>query len=300
MSRIFLFLLSVPLLAQTPSPVQAIRSKLSAGDLLSAESLLEVYRKEKGDDANSLEGLSWLARGAALMGDWPKASRYASETRAQCDAIIAKGTRLESDRVLLAALGASIEVQAEAAQRTRNAKEAVRFLDEQLARFKEPVALRSRIYKRRNMIALTGQSAPELQFSEHIGAPPMPLASLKGKPVVLFLWASWCGDCKAQAAAISAAKKKYAGTDLAWIAPTRFYESDTKKEKSDMEKVWRESYADLTSIPAPISTETMERYGVSSTPTFVFIDRSGKVRRYTPTRLTEAELSQGIDLILRK
>ncbi|MBL8222989.1 MAG: hypothetical protein JNL62_27365 [Bryobacterales bacterium] len=33
------------------------------------------------------------------------------------------------------------------------------------------------------MIALTGQSAPELQFSEHIGAPPVPLASLKGKPV---------------------------------------------------------------------------------------------------------------------
>ena len=44
----------------------------------------------------------------------------------------------------------------------------------------------------------------------------------------------------------------------------------------------------------------MERYGVSSTPTFVFIDRNGKVRRYLPSRLTDEELSKNIDRILAR
>jgi thiol-disulfide isomerase/thioredoxin len=299
-TRASLILICLPLFAQTPSPVQAIRSKLSAGDLLSAESLLEVYKKEKGEDANYLEGLSWVARGAALMGDWPKASRYASDLRARCDAMLAAGSSLEKDRVLLGAIGAAIEVQAEATQRKKNAREAVRYLDAQLAQFKGPIALRSRIYKRRNMIAMTGQPAPEIQTGTSLGAAASTLAALKGRPVVLFLWASWCGDCKAQYAAVAAVKTKYASTDLVWIAPTRFYETDAAKEKGDIEKVWNEHYKALHDVAVPISSETMERYGVSSTPTFVFVDRAGKVRRYTPTRLTEAELTRSIDDILRK
>ena len=47
-------------------------------------------------------------------------------------------------------------------------------------------------------------------------------------------------------------------------------------------------------MPIVISTASMERYGGSSTPTFVFIDRTGIVRWYTPTRLTEEALDQAI------
>jgi hypothetical protein len=52
-------------------------------------------------------------------------------------------------------------------------------------------------------------------------------------------------------------------------------------------------------VPRVISTASMVAYGVSSTPTFAFIDRKGVVRRYTPTRLTEAELDRSIGDILR-
>jgi len=34
----------------------------------------------------------------------------------------------------------------------------------------------------------------------------------------------------------------------------------------------------------------MERYGVSSTPTFILLDKNGKVTQYLPYRLTEAAL----------
>ena len=58
-----------------------IRYKVSAGDLPSAESILETHRAEKGEDDEYLLGLAWVARGAALTSDWPAASRYAREAR---------------------------------------------------------------------------------------------------------------------------------------------------------------------------------------------------------------------------
>ena len=36
----------------------------------------------------------------------------------------------------------------------------------------------------------------------------------------------------------------------------------------------------------------MERYGVSSTPTFILLDKNGKVAQYLPYRLTEAALDR--------
>lgn len=63
------------------APVNAIRSKLSAGDLLSAESVLEVHRDQYREDGPWLQGLGWLARGAMPTGDLDKAARYAAEVR---------------------------------------------------------------------------------------------------------------------------------------------------------------------------------------------------------------------------
>src|SRR5262245_61245374 len=67
----------------TPSDidVRMIRYKISAGDLPSAESILEYHKAEKGEDADYLMGLAWVARGAALTGDWKAASRWSETAR---------------------------------------------------------------------------------------------------------------------------------------------------------------------------------------------------------------------------
>jgi thioredoxin-related protein len=54
----------------------------------------------------------------------------------------------------------------------------------------------------------------------------------------------------------------------------------------------------LDGVSAPIDTETMVRYGVSANPTLVLVDKKGLVRLYTPTRLSEAELSRRIEELL--
>ena len=292
---------ATPAPSPPPSPVSGIRNKLSAGDLLSAESILEVHREKNGEDGAWLQGLAWLARGAFLLGDMEKAERYAGQVREACAQRLAKGDTLEKNHDLEIALGAAIETDAQRLQRTKGKQAAAELMRSELARYTGPTALLARLHKRLAMLTLEGTAAPEWVTEDFVGAPPPTLASLKGKPVVLFLWAEGCGDCKAQAASLARVLERRKGSDLRCVAITRYYDEPAlhTAEKARVDSVWSAVYAGVGAIPRVISTASMVTYGVSSTPTFVFVDRKGIVRRYTPTRLTEAELERSIDAISR-
>ena len=294
---------SAPAPAPPPSPSTAIRNKLSADDLLSAESVLEVHRDANGEDGAYLTGLAWLARGALLVGDVEKADRYAAEVRKRCADSLAHGADLEKSHNVEIALGAAIEVTAQRLAQTRGRQAAESYVRSELAQIKGPVPLRCRLNKRINMLTMTGTAAPELAVEDFLGAPPPSLASLRGKPVLLFLWAEWCNDCKVQEATLARVQSRYAPKGLQTIAVTRYYEDDVAKrprEKAKVDSVWKAVYQQgLGDLPIVFSTASYERYGASSTPTFVFIDRKGVVRRYTPTRLTEAEFDRTLAELLR-
>jgi len=314
----FAFLLPAVAVAQqppspalTPAPpapaasdldVRMIRLKISAGDLPSAESILEVHRAEKGEDGDYLLGLAWLARGAALTGDWNAASSHAKSARGLAEARLKTPADYESNREAVYALGTAIEVQSQALAASGKKSEAIRFLEESSrAQEKAPYNLRARIWKRRNQIELVGKKAPAIRGEDQLGKEAPSLESLKGTPVVLFFWWEACGDCKMQAAAVRRTVEKYSGQRVAFIAPTRFYGSagERAEEKGKIVKAWKETYALADSVPVPISDEAMLRYGVSATPTFVFVDRKGIVARYSPTRMTEERLSAAIEDLLR-
>jgi thiol-disulfide isomerase/thioredoxin len=287
--------------AAPPSPVSSIRNKISAGDLLSAESVLEVHREKYGEDGPWLNGLGWLARGALLLGDLDKAKRYSAQVRDACSQRIANGDSLEADHDLEIALGAAIETEAQRLERTSGKAAAAAYMRGELARGSGPVALRSRLHKRLNMLTLEGAPAPEWVTEDFVGDPPPTLASLRGMPLVLFLWAEGCGDCKAQSTVLARVLERHRGSDLRCVAITRYYDDPPKRaaEKARVDSVWTAVYSGIGPIPRVLSTASMIEYGVSSTPTFVFVDRRGIVRRYTPTRLTDAELEREIAALLR-
>ena len=289
------------------SLVTCIRNKLAAGDLLSAESILEVHREKNGEDGPWLAGLGWLARGAMLTGDLEKAGRYAAQGRQECAARLAKGALLTTDRDLEVALGAAIEVEAQRLEKTRGQSAAVAYVRGELADIAGTPTFRSRLHKRIAIYTFEGHAAPELVVEEHAGATAPPsLAAEHGQPVVLFMWAEWCGDCKAQAASLSRVLERHRASGLRCIAVTRHYEdgdSARTVESSRADSVWTAFYsgpaAGLREVPRVVSTASMIEYGISATPTFVFIDRLGLVRRYTPTRLSEAELELAVADIVR-
>ncbi len=285
-----------------PSPVSGMRNKISAGDLLSAESILEVHRARNGEDGPALVGLSWLARGALLLGEPVKAQRYATEVREKSAQRIAAGADITKDHDLEYALGSAIEVEAQLIERKQGARKATAFVRAELTRQQKPASLRTRLHKRLAMLSLEGSPAPEIVAEDFVGDPPPTLASLRGKPVLLFLWSESCSDCKAQAAALAAVTARHAATGLQLIALTQYYEDDAAAritEKARVDSVWKDVYQGVGNAKVVLSNESMMRYGGSSTPTLVFIDRAGAVRRYTPTRLTEAELDRAVTALLR-
>jgi thiol-disulfide isomerase/thioredoxin len=283
-----------------PDDVRMIRYKISAGDLPSAESILEYHRAEKGEDADYLLGLAWVARGAALTGDWKAASAYAASGRTLALSRLKSPADYDANREAVYLLGTAIEVEAQALVAARKKAEAIRYLEENSRTLeKAPYNLRARIWKRRNLIELEGTAAPPVRAEDHVGAEPPAPDSLRGKPVVLFFWWEACGDCRMQAAALRRTAEKYVPKGVVFVAPTRFYTEDRFEEKQKIEKAWKETYGLPDSVSAPISDEAMLRYGVSATPTFVFVDRKGVVVRYAPTRMTETRLAAAIEALLR-
>lgn len=269
--------------------VRLVRFKLSAGDLASGEAAAEDYRRTKGADAEYLDAVGWLARGAQILGRREKVAGYAAEVRRAIPA---------EDPALLVPLGAAIEVEGRLRLTADGRGAALRYWEMELARAKDP-SLRSRIRKNMNLVGLEGERAPEIG-----GAGPR-LASFSGKPVLLFFWAAGCGDCKAEAPKLARLYAKYAPKGLGVVAPTRLYGSgadhkDTtpEQESTQIEKVWAEIYPGLAAVARPVDAETMVRYGVSATPTYALVDKTGVVRLYAPTRLTEADLSSRIESLL--
>jgi thiol-disulfide isomerase/thioredoxin len=275
--------------------VRGVRSKLSAGDLASGAAAVEEYKKKNGVDAEYLDAVGWLARGAEMLNQPDAAAAYVAELRREIR---------EEKPDLLQPLGAAIEVEGKLRAARDGRGSALGFLEEEFARAKD-VALRSRIRKSINLLSLEGQPAPDISAPDFVGPEAPRLAALKGKPVLLFLWAHWCGDCIAQSAVLGRVLQKYRPRGLVVIAPTRFYGTGAQgkpatpaEEKAHVGRVWAEVYAGLEGVPIPIGADTMVRYGVSATPTFVLVDRRGVVRFYSPTRLTEAELSRRIEAVL--
>lgn len=271
--------------------VSDVRFKLSAGDLSSAEALVEDYHRANGANSEYAAAVSWLARGALTLGQTETAARYLAETKTLVAALL-KTKRVDDDSFLEAAVGASIEVEARIMAARGNRDKAVAFLESELPHWKT-WWIEARIHKNLDLLTLEGQPAPELD------------ASYRGSPVLLFLWAHWCGDCKAQGPVIARLRQKYEPRGLRVLAPTRRYGDVPKidhptaaQEDQEIERVWKTSYAALSEAPHPISETMMLRYGVSSTPTLVLIDREGIVRMYRPTRMTEAELAQRIEALL--
>ncbi len=301
-------LLTAPVLparAQSPAPgartASSIRYKISAADLPSAESILEVHRDEYGEDGYWLVGLGWLSRGALLLGETDRARELNTLLLRRCEERLSAGHTLEADDSLETALGAAIEVETQLRARTKGRAAAVEYLRGEIARRGGPVGFRSRLQKRLHLLALAGRPAPEIAAADFAGGKPPTMVSLHGRPVVVYVWSASCGDCRAQAASLGRVAKRYADRGLAVVPLTRYHDDDPAeraREKARIDSVWTAEYAGAGPAAIPIDTESMVAYGGSSTPTFVFVDRRGIVRRYTPTRLTEDALDREVRAIL--
>jgi thiol-disulfide isomerase/thioredoxin len=289
----------VPTLAQSDYLIGDVRVQLAQNSFSAAESELRAYKVQHGVTPEYLEALSWMARAAAAAKQWDQATTYATETRTLCEQQLTK-RKLDAEPHLPMALGAAYEVLAQAMEAKGQHAKAVSLLRAALARYGN-TSIRPRLQKNLNLLALVGQPAPPLQEAQYLGPKPPTLASLKGSPVLLFFWAHWCGDCKAEVPIIARLRQEFSSDGLVVIGPTQLYgyaaqgaDASPEQERSYIESVRAKYYASLQDMPVPLSKQNFNAYGASTTPTLVVLNRGGQVAMYHPGALSYDELRSAV------
>src|SRR5579863_1945074 len=307
-ARIGGFLVALCLVApaqQKVTIVEYVKVVAKAGDFASAEKALNHYRAAAGTTPEYIEALSWIGRAQLARHNVAAAEQNSADVRKLCAAELTH-RKLDAEPHLPVALGAAIEVEAQALAAQNRRDEAVFFLSGELKKW-QGTSIRDRIQKNINLLTLEGKPAPVLDVSAGIGSrKPLPLSAHRGHPVLLFLWAHWCSDCKNEVAIVQKLMANYGSRGLVVVAPTQHYgyvaggqDAPPAVETRYIGEVFAKYYAGLGSVEIPLSKANFAKFGVSTTPTMVLVDGQGIVRMYNPGNASYEALAAKIESALR-
>jgi thiol-disulfide isomerase/thioredoxin len=113
---------------------------------------------------------------------------------------------------------------------------------------------------------------------------------LRGTPVVVNLWASWCGPCRKEAPALVSAANRYRDR-------VQFLGVDYQDERGPAAAFARDLHIPYPSVFDP-SGEIHDRLGFVGLPDTVFYDASGALVATWPGPLTAQALSSHIGELL--
>ena len=285
--------------------VEDVRQALAQNGFSTAEGELKSYRDKNGVSGEYVEAYSWMARAALSARDYDQAAAYAKQTSALAIEQL-KQRPLDAEPHLPLALGAAIEVESQVLAARGQRRQAIAVLENALDTYAN-TSIRARLQKNLNLLSFEGKPAPALRTEQFLGSKPPTLAQLKGSPVLLFFWAHWCGDCKAEAPIVTQLRTEFAPKGLTVLGPTRLYGYTAQVENATpsdelayIDAVRHRFYAGLLDMPVPISKYNFETYGASTTPTLVLLDRTGKVAMYHPGALPYDQLKIEIEKVVAR
>jgi peroxiredoxin len=143
----------------------------------------------------------------------------------------------------------------------------------------------------------TGGRAPEIDLPTLAGG-RIKLSALRGHPVVVTFWQTWCPSCRTEFPELVAAQAAYGPSGLYVVAV-----NDPTQEHStgDGEKHVRQ-FAEEFSVPFQVALDkrgrTRDKYGILTLPTTVFIDSAGVVQGINMGPTDREHLERGIATIL--
>jgi thiol-disulfide isomerase/thioredoxin len=133
-----------------------------------------------------------------------------------------------------------------------------------------------------------GNVAPEFEFSTFEGK-RMKLSDLRGRPVLLNFWASWCIPCRAEMPDIEAALQTYAPQRLAAVGVNNGERYKTARDFIDR------IGAQFTAFAYDAEGTVAKRYSVQGMPTSYFIDAQGVITLVVLGPLTPPIMKNGVE-----
>lgn len=144
---------------------------------------------------------------------------------------------------------------------------------------------------RRNDLIKPGMAMPDIELEDPSGK-TRALSDLKGKVVLVDFWASWCGPCRRENPNVVRAWQEY--KDQGFEVFSVSLDKDVKKWQRAIDQdglIWPNHISDLRGW----SSVATQRYGISSIPHAILIDKDGTV---VATHLRGAQLETELQRLL--
>ena len=140
--------------------------------------------------------------------------------------------------------------------------------------------------------ARLGQPAPDFRLKTLAG-PEVSISELKGRPVIINFWASWCPPCRLEMPLLIAAYQAHRDVGLEVVAINLTDQESAK----DIRKFVAEFQMPFT-IALDTKGKTWSRYGLIALPTTVFVGADGMVRVVNSGPINGVTLDRDLSQIL--
>jgi cytochrome c biogenesis protein CcmG/thiol:disulfide interchange protein DsbE len=134
-------------------------------------------------------------------------------------------------------------------------------------------------------------AAPAFSLPRLDGDGEISLASLRGKPVVINFWASWCVPCREEAPLFEQAWQDHRASGLVVLG------IDSEDFRGDARRFVRK-YGLTYPIVVDKSKRTIADFGLTGYPETFFVSADGEVVAHAAGQVREADLKRGIELAL--
>jgi cytochrome c biogenesis protein CcmG, thiol:disulfide interchange protein DsbE len=138
-------------------------------------------------------------------------------------------------------------------------------------------------------LAQVGKPAPDWTLPVSAGG-QLSFATLRGHPIYLNFFATWCPPCNEEAPGINALQKKYAGRGLVVVGVDEL-------ENARKAEAFRTEHHLVYQTVVDAGT-LRDQYSVNGLPVHVFIARDGVIRQIRAGEMSKSEIESAIRALL--
>ena len=142
----------------------------------------------------------------------------------------------------------------------------------------------------------SGSPSPKFSNYENFNGGTTSLDDFKGKVTYIDIWATWCLPCRREIPALKELEKKFHGKDVAFVSISIDQNKDEWKEfvkSEDLKGV--QLFAENA-----FESQFIQDYGIRQIPTFIIIDKEGKIVNADAPRPSSDEITGLLEGLLKK